>query len=102
MPVANATIESLVTTCERRARRPAIVMLVDDLPDRRVGIQFAARMLAPDHMEAAAATLLRALRDDMRDDGGMCPDCPACQDRALRVAAAIAALEARPATEGAH
>lgn len=48
--------------------------------------------------EAADAILLR----DLRDNVGGCPECPACQDRALRVATAIAALEARPATEGAH
>lgn len=98
MPVAPAILESLVATCERRARRPAIVLFIDEGADGGFGVQFATSDLLVAHVEGAALTLLR----DLRDNVGGCPDCPACQDRVLRVAAAIAALEARPTTEGAH
>ena len=98
MPVAPAILESLVATCERRSRRPVIVICIDELGDGRFGVQFGANNLSVSHMEAAGLTLLRALRDDV----GACPECSACQDRTLRLAAAIAALEARPAAEGAH
>lgn len=85
-------LDVVASSAERQLKRPVLVACITPQPDQSFNVGFAINGPSRGHVEAIALDLLRLLRDDL----GGCPECPACQDRTVRVSGAITALEARP------